>query len=48
MTERPDDSPPKPPAIPNPPSKAELDQLSKDQALITDEWAPDDLPEPAP
>ncbi len=29
-----------PPGVPKPPSKAELDQISKDQALITDEWAP--------
>jgi len=29
-----------PPGVPKGPSKADLDQISKDQALITDEWAP--------
>ena len=29
-----------PPGVPKPPSKADLDQISGDQALITDEWAP--------
>ncbi len=33
-----------PPGVPKPPSKAELDQISKDQALITDEWAPAPAP----
>lgn len=33
-----------PPGVPKPPSKAELDQVSKDQALITDEWAPAPAP----
>jgi hypothetical protein len=33
--------------IPKPPSQAELDQISRDQALITDEWA-GDTPGPAP
>lgn len=31
------------PYIPKPPSQADLDQVSQEQALITDEWA-----EPAP
>ncbi len=30
--------------IPAPPSRAELDRISEDQALITDEWA-DEPPE---
>jgi len=38
----------RPPAIPKPLSPAELDQLSRDQALITDEWAPGDAPVSAP
>lgn len=29
-----------PPGVPPPPSKADIDAISKDQALITDEWAP--------
>jgi len=33
-----------PSGVPKPPSKAELDQISKDQALITDEWAPAPAP----
>lgn len=28
------------PRIPAPPSKADVDQISRDQALIADEWAP--------
>lgn len=35
-----------PPGVPKGPSKADLDQISKDQALITDEWAP--VPAPSP
>ena len=35
-----------PPGVPKPPSKADLDQISKDQALITDEWAPAPAPPP--
>ena len=27
------------PYIPKPPTKADLDQVSREQALITDEWA---------
>ena len=27
------------PYIPKPPSRADLDQVSQEQALITDEWA---------
>jgi len=37
-----------PPGVPKPPSKADLDQISKDQALITDEWAPAPAPSPSP
>ena len=29
-----------PPGVPRPPSKADVDQVSEDQALIADEWAP--------
>ena len=29
-----------PPGVPRPPSKADIDQVSEDQAMITDEWAP--------
>jgi hypothetical protein len=29
-----------PPRIPRPPSKDELDQISREQAMIADEWAP--------
>ena len=42
-----DEPPPEPgvpPRVPAPPSRAEVDQVSRDQALITDEWtgpAPD-------
>jgi hypothetical protein len=35
-----------PPGVPKGPSKADLDQISKDQALITDEWAPAPVPPP--
>ena len=28
------------PRIPRPPTKAELDELSEAQGMITDEWAP--------
>ena len=35
-----------PPGVPKGPSKADLDQISKDQALITDEWAPAPAPSP--
>lgn len=33
------------PRIPKPPSKEELDQVSRDQALITDEWVPQPPPQ---
>ncbi len=33
-----------PPGVPKPPSKADLDQISRDQALITDKWAPAPAP----
>lgn len=29
-----------PPGVSPPPSKADIDAISKDQALIADEWAP--------
>jgi len=35
-----------PPGVPKGPSKADLDQISKDQVLITDEWAPAPVPSP--
>ncbi len=46
MTDKPDETAPKAGTIPKPPSPAELDQVSRDQALITDEWA--DAEPPAP
>ena len=36
------------PHIPRPPSKEEIDEISRDQALITDEWAPAPVPERPP
>ena len=36
---KPDETEPKVGYIPKPPSQADLDQVSQDQALITDEWA---------
>ena len=42
MTEKPDETQPKVGYIPKPPSKADIDQVSQDQALITDEWADDE------
>ncbi len=36
------------PRIPKPPSKEEVDRISRDQALITDEWAPQPEPTPKP
>ena len=38
MTQDPDETQPKAGYIPKPPSQADLDQVSQDQALITDEW----------
>ncbi len=38
---KPDALPHEEPKIPNPPSQADVDQVSRDQALISDEWAPD-------
>ena len=35
----PEDPKPEQGYIPKPPSKADLDEVSRDQALITDEWA---------
>ena len=37
----PDPLPREEPKIPSPPSQADVDQVSHDQALISDEWAPD-------
>ena len=37
-----DEPPPQPgapPRVPAPPTQAEVDQISRDQALITDEWS---------
>ena len=35
------------PNISRPPSKEDLDEISRDQALISDEWAPEpDKPKP--
>lgn len=34
--------------IPKPPSRAEVDRISQDQALIADEWAPEPEATPAP
>ena len=38
---KPDALPHEEPKIPSPPSQADVDQVSRDQALISDEWAPD-------
>lgn len=35
----PEDPKPEQGYIPKPPGKADLDEVSRDQALITDEWA---------
>lgn len=43
-TEKPDSGPADAPRIPSPPSREDVDQVSRDQALITDEWAPDAPP----
>ncbi|MDT7951375.1 MAG: hypothetical protein RQ966_07705 [Acetobacteraceae bacterium] len=32
--------------VPRPPTQAELDDVSKQQGLIADEWAPNSAPEP--
>ncbi len=34
------------PRIPSPPSREDIDQVSRDQALIADEWAPNAPPAP--
>ena len=46
MTQPQDEDKPKPGYIPKPPSQADIDQVSQDQALITDEWAEDDTAKP--
>ena len=33
------------PRIPPPPSKEDVDEVSRDQALIADEWAPNPAPD---
>ena len=43
----PDDPKPGEGYIPKPPSKEDVDEVSADQALITDEWADAEPPEPA-
>ena len=43
-TEKPGSGPADAPRIPSPPSQEDIDQVSSDQALITDEWAPDAPP----
>ncbi|GAC1348001.1 MAG: hypothetical protein NVSMB18_34820 [Acetobacteraceae bacterium] len=40
--------PPEQPRIPRPPSKEEVDEISRDQGLIADEWAPQPAAEPKP
>ena len=47
MTDKHDETSPKAGYIPKPPSPAELDQVSRDQALITDEWADAEQPTPS-
>jgi hypothetical protein len=32
--------------VPQPPSKADIDQISQDQGLIADEWAPQPATKP--
>jgi len=39
-------SEPKKPRIPPPPSKEDLDQISREQAMIADEWAPNEPAQP--
>lgn len=48
MTQSTDETEPKVGYIPKPPNPAELDQISHDQALITDEWADGEPPADAP
>jgi len=46
-----DDPPPKTPRIPRPPSKEDLEEISKAQAMITDDWTGeggDPKPDPKP
>ena len=38
MADAQDDPPPKTPRIPRPPTKEELEEISKAQAMITDDW----------
>lgn len=40
----PGSGPDRKPVIPRPPSPADLEQISRDQALITDEWTGDQPP----
>jgi hypothetical protein len=39
---------PRPAGVPKPPSEADLAQVGKDQALITDEWAAGEPSQDAP
>lgn len=36
------------PRIPRPPTREELDEISREQALITDEWGDERPPETSP
>ena len=46
MTKTPPDPPERKPYISTPPSKADVEEVSRDQALIADEWAPQPGAEP--
>jgi len=35
----------RPPGVPAPPSQAEIEQISRDQALIADEWSDNPPPQ---
>ncbi len=48
VPERPEESGTRKPYISPPPSKEDVDQVSRDQALITDEWAPGPTPPSKP
>lgn len=47
MSDTADRAPDRKPYIPSPPKPEDVDQVSRDQALIADEWAPN-LPPPSP
>ena len=44
MTDTPTAGPERKPYVSPPPSKEDVEQISKDQALIADEWAPGPAP----